>query len=76
MKKRYLFLSLVTATISLTTILLANYSEQDLCGLANDENCPKKGAQPKTAPKKQVQGSSPDDIHFRGFNRLIVSTFH
>ncbi len=70
MKKRYLFLP-VAATVVLFTAgyITENYSNKKLCEAS--KNCPIKQKKQITKP----QGSSPDEIHYGGINRLIVSTF-
>ncbi|TDO26455.1 hypothetical protein [Sediminibacterium goheungense] len=70
MKKRYLFLP-VAATVVLFTVgyITENFSNKKLC--QTSKNCPSK----QEKPPAKSQGSSPDEIHYGGLNRLIVSTF-
>ncbi len=70
MKKRYLFLP-VTATVMLFAAgyITESHNNKKICEAS--KNCPLKQKKQTVKP----QGSSPDEIHFGGLNRLIVSTF-
>jgi hypothetical protein len=73
MKKKILFLSVIMATLTISVVLLSKTMDEEICHLINHGDCPKK-AIPKPT-RKQSLGSSPDEINYRGFNRLIVATF-
>ena len=68
MKKRYLFLPVAAMVLLFAAGYVAkNAATKKICEAG--KNCPLK-------QKKQTQvpeGSSPDEIHFSGLNRLIVS---
>lgn len=70
MKKRYLFLP-AAATLLLFVVgyVTENYGNKKICEAT--KNCPIKQKKQTTKP----QGSSPDEMHYGGLNRLIVSTF-
>lgn len=70
MKKRHLLLPAVVTTLLLIAGYVAeNVNSRKFCSATN-KNCPLKQKKQVTQP----QGSSPDEIHFGGINRLIVST--
>lgn len=69
MKKRHFFLpAMVTTLLLIAGYVAENVNGRKLCSAT--KNCPIKQKKQATQP----QGSSPDDMHYGGINRLIVST--
>ncbi|MEN9298862.1 MAG: hypothetical protein RLZZ429_1175 [Bacteroidota bacterium] len=71
MKTRHLIVPLAAVSVlAIAGFITNNLNNRKMCSV-NNKNCPLK-------QKKQViqpQGSSPDELHYGGLNRLIVSTF-
>lgn len=71
MKTRHLFVpGLAVAVLAFAGFVTNNLNSRKMCSV-NNKNCPLKQKKRVTEP----QGSSPDDLHYGGLNRLIVSTF-
>ncbi len=71
MKTRHLFVpGLAVAVLAFAGFVTSNLNSRKMCSV-NNKNCPLKQKKQVTQP----QGSSPDDLHYGGLNRLIVSTF-
>lgn len=69
MKKRHIFLPVMVTTFLLIAGYVAeNVNSRKFC--SSTKNCPLKQKKQLTQP----QGSSPDEMHYGGINRLIVST--
>jgi hypothetical protein len=71
MKTRHLFVpGLAVAVLAFAGFVTNNLNSRKMCSV-NNKNCPLKQKKQATEP----QGSSPDELHYGGLNRLIVSTF-
>jgi hypothetical protein len=71
MKTRHLFVTgLAVAVLAFAGFVTNNLNGRKMCSV-NNKNCPLKQKKQVTQP----QGSSPDELHYGGLNRLIVSTF-
>ncbi|MGV3594711.1 MAG: hypothetical protein ACO1NK_05665 [Sediminibacterium sp.] len=71
MKTRHLFVpGLAVAVLAFAGFVTNNLNGRKMCSV-NNKDCPLKQKKQVTQP----QGSSPDELHYGGLNRLIVSTF-
>lgn len=71
MKTRHLFVpGLAVAILAFAGFVTNNLNGRKMCSV-NNKDCPLKQKKQVTQP----QGSSPDELHYGGLNRLIVSTF-
>lgn len=71
MKTKHLFVpGLAVAVLAFAGFVTNNLNGRKMCSV-NNKNCPLKQKKQVTQP----QGSSPDELHYGGLNRLIVSTF-
>lgn len=71
MKARHLFVpGLAITVLAVAGMVTNNFANRKMCSV-NNKNCPLKQKKQVTQP----QGSSPDELHYGGLNRLIVSTF-
>jgi len=71
MKTRHLIVpGLAVAVLAVAGVITNNLNNRKMCSVSN-KNCPLKQKKQVTKP----QGSSPDELHYGGLNRLIVSTF-
>lgn len=71
MKTRQLFVpGIAIAILAFAGFVTNNLNSRKMCSV-NNKNCPLKQKKQVTQP----QGSSPDELHYGGLNRLIVSTF-
>lgn len=71
MKTRHLIVPLAAVSIlGIAGVITNNFNNRKMCSV-NNKNFPLKQKKQVTKP----QGSSPDELHYGGINRLIVSTF-